>query len=450
MSLISQPAELSARVQRVWSSRAGADVRGPRGLFTTYVLSRLILILIPLGLFWYPGGTLLVTDIHLYWTWAEVILAGHYPVADPMWQYPPLAGFVFVLGTKVVTDPLLGFMALALIADASIFGALYRSSRGTGSLAGPWTYVIAGLAVGPVLLTRFDVFPTLFAVLALLCLARPVRGGIMLGVGALLKVWPAFLIVSFSRRQLPKALAALVAICAAGAAILVNWGPNAGSFLSEQGQRGLQIESVGAAPYVLANFFGYDMVTVFRYGSLEVDATGAGTIASLVALAGFVAMGVVGYARLRGRLENVAGADVALLMVLISIASSRVFSPQYMVWVAGIAGVCMLSKKTRMKPIIGILIAVSVLGQLVYPLNYGSMIDGGWAGVTFQLARIALLVVATVWAFIRVMRPAASPDPYLPTEQLDVQQYATTATDPKPSGVLLDPSAKLSSDPQGS
>ncbi len=394
------------RVHAWWSSPRSARLRGTSGVITTYVVSRLLLVLIPLGLFIYPGGTLLTDDVHLYWTWSEVVLSGHYPIADPMWQYPPLAGFVFALGAHITSDPKLGFMLLALLADAVIFGWLLRRGRQTGQLAGAWTYAIAGLAIGPVLLTRFDVFPTLFAVAGLMLLNRPIRSGVMLGIGALMKVWPAFLLVAHPRRALPKALAGFAAIAIALTMLLISWGPNAGSFLAEQGQRGLQIESVGGMPYVLANFFGYDLATIFRYGSLEINAAGAGVVASFVALAGFALLAWLGFARLRGALERVPAGDIALAIVLISIATSRVFSPQYMVWVAGIGAFAMLDSRTRMRPVMWLVLFTAIFGQLVYPVYYGSMIDGTWQGVFCQVARVALLVTATIWATTNVLRPA--------------------------------------------
>lgn len=389
-----------------WSSDRTRGLRGMPGLISSYVVTRALLILIPLGLMFYPGGVLISNDTHLYWTWSEVILSGHYPVADPMWQYPPLAGFVFVIGAHLAADPSLGFIILALFADLVIFGWLIARARKTASLASPWAYVIGAAAVGPVFLTRFDIFPTLFAVAALLLLNRPVRAGFMLGVGALMKVWPAFLLVSFPRKKLPAALAGFFAIAISASVLLASWGPGSGTFLAEQGERGLQIESVGGAPYVFANAFGYDMTTIFRYGSLEIDATGAGMVATIVALSGFIVMAVIGFARLRGRLEHVAGADIALAIVLISIASSRVFSPQYMVWVVGVAAVCLLDPKTRMRPIIWLCLPAAIFGQLVYPFFYGSMMEGGIVGVTFQLLRIGFVLAATIWATMRIFQPA--------------------------------------------
>lgn len=396
---------VTARLRAWWSSPRTAALRGTQGLCVTYVVSRALLFLIPLGVVMYPGGTLLTDDVHLYWTWSEVVLSGHYPINDPMWQYPPLAGFVFILGANLIANPTLGFMFLALAADLIIFGWLLKRGREIKNLTAAWVYTWAALAIGPVMLTRFDVFPTLFAFAGLMMLNRPVRSGVLLGIGALLKVWPAFLIIAHPRRALPKALAGLIAVAVAVTAALMMWGPNSWSFLSEQGQRGLQIESVGGLPFVIANFFGYELTTIFRYGSLEIDATGAGAMASLIAISGFVALAWLGFARLRGKMEAVPAGDVALAVVLISIATSRVFSPQYMIWVAGIGAFALLSSRSRMKPVVALLFATAICGQLVYPIYYGSMMDGTWQGVFFQTARIALLVTATVWATYMVARP---------------------------------------------
>lgn len=393
------------RLVNWWNSPRSASLRGKPGLITTYVLSRVFLVLVPLGFFPYSGGKLMANDVVLYNSWAQVIMSGHYPVNDPMWQYPPLAGFVFAIGSAITSHPTAGFIILALLADLLIFVTLLRRGLADGRLTGAWTYTIAGLAIGPVMLSRFDIFPTVLAVFAVLLLAKPVRSGILLGFGTLLKVWPAFLIVAHPRRALPKVAAAMIATVIAGMSLLSLWGPGFLTFMKEQGDRGLQIESVGGIVYVVGQYLGLDVETVFRYGSMEINATGAGFIASFVTIAGFVTLGVIAYARLRGRLENVAGADVALAVILVSIASSRVFSPQYMVWVAGIAGVCMLSRQTRMKPIIWLLMLVALFGQLVYPFTYGNMMTGGWYGVLFQSLRIGLLMVATVWAVVRIMRP---------------------------------------------
>lgn len=382
----------------------GRRIAGTNAAVGCFILSRLLLVLIPLGLFPYPSGDRVGDDVTLYASWADVIATGHYPIHDPMWQYPPLAGFVFYVASIISRSPTTGFMALALIVDAAIFIALIRASKGSGRLVGPWTYVVAGAAVGPVLLTRFDLFPTLLVVLALIAATRPVRAGIMLGIGALLKVWPIFLVIAWPRRDLGRCLAATLATGMAGMALLSLWGPGLLSFMNEQRERGLQIESVGGGLYVLAQMLGVDMDTAFRYGSLEIDAVGAAFVATVMTLAGAAGLLLIGYRRLRGKLEHVPVADVALVVVLISIASSRVFSPQYMIWVAGVAAVCQLDPNTRMRPIIWMLLPTALLGQIVYPGLYGQMATGVLGGSSLQVIRVGLLLAATIWATVLVVR----------------------------------------------
>lgn len=409
-----------------------AAIPGLKVIVAVYAVSRLLLLAIPVGLFPYPAGVAVQSDTILYTEWAQVIAAGHFPIADPFWQYPPAAGAIFWLSDQLGNP--FGFMMLAFICDIVIFSVLlYRGmtiirDRRTNAadpagspadldapasdnrpLGAAWVYVVGGIAVGPVLFCRFDIFPTLFAVLALMCLTKPVRSGIWMGIGALLKLWPALLVLALPRRTLPKGLAAIAAVGIIGMSAAFMYGVGSLSFLGEQRDRGIQTESVGALPYVIARALGFTVDNSFRYGALEVDMAGTEQIGMLLTVVGLAGIGWVAYLRLRGRLERIGGADVALALVLISIATSRVFSPQYMIWVVGIAAVCMLDPATRMRPIIGLVLVTTLLGQLLYPTFYASMTHGEWPGVLIQTLRIALLVTATIWALALIMRRPRDP-----------------------------------------
>jgi len=389
-----------------------------------WALSRAILLLIPLGIVAYPSGDRVADDVTLYTMWSEIISSGAYPTGDPMWQYPPLAGFVFWLGTSLTTNPLIGFELLALGADATLFGVLFARGWRNRRFTGAWAWVIGGAAIGPVLLTRFDIFPTLFAVLALLAAARPVRAGVLLGVGTLLKLWPILLVIAWQRRRLPPLLAAVAATTVGGMLVLATHGPGVLSFLSEQRNRGLQIESVGAAPFVLARMIGADVPTEYRFGCMEVATRSASIVALIVSLVGVVGLAMIAYRRFRGGLDSVPVADLALTIVLVSIATSRVFSPQFMIWVAGIAAACLLNPRTLMRPVIALLLPTAILGQCVYPGLYGQMITGVPLGASLQLLRIALLVTATCWALVRVW--GAPPHPTMSTASATAARRATT------------------------
>src|SRR5690606_26410723 len=96
-------------------------------------------------------------------------------------------------------------------------------------------------------------------------------------------------------------------------------------------------------------------------------------------------------------------ADIGLVVVLFSMITSRVLSPQYLIWVAAIAAVCLLDPTTRMRPVIIRLMPVAALGQILYPMHYNWLMSDEWNGLALQSARILLLVVATAWGLLRLL-----------------------------------------------
>jgi hypothetical protein len=366
-------------------------------------LTRAWLLAIPFGLIPYLGGTLVINDVTLYEQWAQVLQSGRFPVGDEMWQYPPLVGPLFALGALIPPDPRLGLMLLMLAFDALTFLVLMRRAARGDSLEGPWTWIAAGMLIGPVWLTRFDVVPALFAVLGLLAVARPVRSGAFLAVGALLKVWPALLLLAVPRRGFGKALVGFVATAATILLALVLTMDGAASFASEQKARGLQIESVPAWFFLVAHHLGWERTFVYRYGAMEVSAPGVEAVALAITVLGAIGLVALAILRLTGRFDRANPADIGLVVVLFSMITSRVLSPQYLIWVAAIAAVCLLDPTTRMRPVIIMLMPVAALGQILYPMHYNWLMSDEWNGLALQSARILLLVVATAWGLLRLL-----------------------------------------------
>ena len=366
-------------------------------------LTRAWLLAIPFGLIPYLGGTLVINDVTLYEQWAQVLQSGRFPVGDEMWQYPPLVGPLFALGALIPPDPRLGLMLLMLAFDALTFLVLMRRAARGDSLEGPWTWIAAGMLIGPVWLTRFDVVPALFAVLGLLAVARPVRSGAFLAVGALLKVWPALLLLAVPRRGFGKALVGFVATAATILLALVLRMDGAASFASEQKARGLQIESVPAWFFLVAHHLGWERTFVYRYGAMEVSAPGVEAVALAITVLGAIGLVALAILRLTGRFDRANPADIGLVVVLFSMITSRVLSPQYLIWVAAIAAVCLLDPTTRMRPVIIMLMPVAALGQILYPMHYNWLMSDEWNGLALQSARILLLVVATAWGLLRLL-----------------------------------------------
>jgi hypothetical protein len=343
---------------------------------------------------WVPWPEL-VNDLSIYSDWAEGSLRrGRFPL-DEMWQYPPLAGPVFLLGWLLPGERV-GFALLFLAFDAAILAMLARQARLTGRRGGVRLWALAPLATGPLLLARFDVVPTAFAVAAVLAATRPVASGALASIGAWLKVWPALVILALRRRDLGRGLAGAVLASAAIAFTLTATTSDPMSFLSGQRDRGLQIESVAAWPFLAARALGADAEIVYRYGAHEVDGAGVAVAARLCVLATAILLAVVALQRLRGALDHLEGADVALAAVLFSVVTSRVFSGQYLIWLLALAAACLGRPSTRMRTPIRLIVAAGLATHLVYPWLYTALLEGRPDALLVQTVRVALVVAATV------------------------------------------------------
>jgi hypothetical protein len=348
-----------------------------------------------------------IGDVRLYSLWSVLLSSGRFPEGDPFWQYPPGAGAVFLAARIIGPDPVSGFVLLALMADAAILVMLVAACRSRpGTWFGPWTWVIGGLAIGPVLLARFDLFPAALAVAAILLVRHPGASGAAAGVGALLKVWPILMIACIPRRQLPRALIAAVIVVGVGLVAAQAWASGSASFLGEQGARGLQVESVGALPYLLAGAVGFEQEIVLRFGAFEVVMPGVELVGISITVVGVALIASIGILRLLGRLEGAPAGDVALALVLVSIATSRVLSPQYAVWIIAVAAAATCDIGSRLRRPTLLLLAMAAVTQVVYPWAYGSLLEAQAYAVTLQLARVALLLVATAMTIAAVIVPA--------------------------------------------
>ena len=377
-------------------------------LIVTWVASRLLLIGTLTGAVPYPDGPSVINDVKLYAEWSSLLVTGRFPIGDDMWQYPPGAGIVFALAALLGSNPVAAFAGIALACDLATLAVLAIAGRRRRvGLNAAWAWVIGALLVGPVWLARFDVVPTLAAVVALVLIARPVWSGAAAAAGTLLKVWPGIMLIALPRRSLPKGILGFVAMSAAILIAVLLWSTGGVSFLGEQGARGLQVESVGALPFMVWNVFT-EVPTEFRFGAMEVDVAATIPLGLAITLAGFAVLGLLGVLRLLGRLESLGPADVALIALLVSVVTSRVLSPQYSVWIVGVAAVTFLDPESRMRRVVWLLVPSILVTQVIYPYGYGSFLTGEWWAVLLQVTRVGLLLAATAIGLAVILRQAFS------------------------------------------
>lgn len=353
---------------------------------------------------------------HLYHHWYGVLAHGAFPAHDPLWQYPPGAG-------PVLLSPALlpgltyfqAFVTLTLAADAAITLALARSGTRPGRTllgAALWTGGLPLLLHMP--LVRYDVQVTAFAVVSLLALKRSTRAyGVFAALGALVKVWPALVLLGAPRGRRTRSSWAWAAVTGVfSLTLLAALFANPFAFLRQQGGRGVQIESLGGTALALATHAGWPGRVRYQYGSLEFTGPHVRTVAHLMLALTAVAFALLLLWRLRARHWTPATPyDAALSAVLLFTVTSRVISPQYMIWLLGAAAVCLTSRHTVQRPVAALIVVATAISAVVYPALYSEVRDCTWTGCALMLARNGLLTAAAVLSFTRLWRSTATAPP---------------------------------------
>src|SRR5690606_19479673 len=151
--------------------------------------------------------------------------------------------------------------------------------------------------------------------------------------------------------ELLTASGAMLAIAVAGCGVAVLAMPHALDFLTAQQERGLQVEAMAATPFVLARALGgWDGSTSYQLGATELVCRGVGMAELVSLIATPVGLALIAVWWLRAALTVRSFFDAALTTVLFLVITSRVLSPQYLVWVIGIAAVVLSLPRGQSSP----------------------------------------------------------------------------------------------------
>ncbi|MFJ5550153.1 glycosyltransferase 87 family protein [Streptomyces sp. NPDC093225] len=364
-------------------------------LLTAWSATRALLVLCVLRVLVVPGPDV-TTDVSvIYQGWSQVLRTGTFPLDDVTWQYPPAAALpVLAPGLLPFLDYAAAFFVLALLTDAAVLWLLVRVGRRPGrSPAGAWAWTAGVPLLGPTAYARFDLLVTAVAVAALLV---PRLRGPLIGLGALLKVWPVLLLAGVRDRAAWVSAGVAAAGLLAAFTVLV---PGALAFLTFQRDRGTEVESLGALVFHAAAHFGWQGAVMMNYGSVEF----VGPYVPLVSRAA-LALTLLGFAWLlvwRARARAFGPhtvADAAFAAVLLFITTSRVISPQYLLWPLGLAAVCLTLRSTRMRSAAHLVLAATAATFLEFPLAFSYVVHSEPLGVGLLVLRNGLLVAAATTA----------------------------------------------------
>src|SRR5215469_614200 len=378
----------------------------PRALWAVWLVSRAILYLVATSP--HMGG-----DVGIYQHWYACCLShGAFPDRDPMWQYPPGAALAFWLPGHLPGGYLTGFVVLAIGCDLAITFMLCSRARRGGSLAGAWYWVCAVPLLGTITVTRFDVVSVALAVAALCVAGNGDVRGVLIGAGAAVKVWPLMLLAGTAPGQWRRTLTATVLVLDV---VCVIFAPATVSFLTHQAARGVEVESIAATPLMIWRLAGWPGTAVYRFGAMQLtgwpvgiveDACRLGLVLAVAAVLGWRLFVAAGRAKWRPEFAT----DVPLAATLLFLVVSPVLSAQYLIWVTGLAAVCLATDRTTQRPVALAVLAAAALTQVVFPIGWTSLLSESVAATIVLVARNTLLVAAAILSCQRILRATSLTD----------------------------------------
>jgi hypothetical protein len=301
------------------------------------------------------------------------------PYRDFAFEYPPVP-IAFMLAPRLVASTLPGYrvafgalMALMAAGTALIGIRIARLMGSDHAAVAARRLVWLVLAVGPIIVSRFDMVPAFFTAAALFLWVtdRPLRAGLVLGVATMTKLYPLLLLLPWIAPALARGrdglrdAARLAGGTALGAlavalAFAVSCPEPFVRSVFLYGARPFQIESlVGAVALAVR---GRDAVTA-SFGSDNVRVPGALLLGWTVVL------------------------PAALCCIL---CGSKVLSPQFQAWL--LPAVALLPGR-RGARVWRLALAAAVLTQAFYPYLYEALLSAHPAPVALLAVRNATFVV---------------------------------------------------------
>lgn len=389
--------------------------RSLTGLLLTWGVTRLLLLLWVFQVYVFPGPDVTSDVSVIYQGWYDVLRTGTFPQQDVTWQYPPAAALAILSPALLpFLEYTQAFFLMAFAADLVVLLLLlYAGLRPGRRLRGAWVWVAGVPLLGPTVYSRYDVMVTAVAVAAVLAAARhPKAAGALVGFGALLKVWPALILVGIRRRSVWASAAVTVAVVAGLFSVSM---PGAFAFLTFQRERGTEVESLGSLVFHIARHHGWKGQVLLNYGSVEFLGPWVTTVSTAALTLTGMAFGLLLLWRLTAtRFTAHTTADAALVAVLMFTTTSRVISPQYMVWLVGLAAACLCFRASRMAvPAVLVLVACFAT-VLEFPIWFADVVSSTPLGITLLIIRNGLLVLATALGMRRLWRATVPKQPPTP------------------------------------
>ena len=360
-------------------------------------------------------GDAKISDVPVYERYGDAIERGSVPYRDFRPEYPPGALAAFAIPSLVSAGSVgyawaFGFEMALLGAACVVFTFLALRSLGATGVrlyAGLAVPAAAPLLLGPLVLTRFDLYPAALvaAALAAFVAGRDRLGGGVLGAAIAVKLFPAVLVPVavawiWRRRGRREALVVLAICVGVAAAVFLPFAVIApggvASSLWRQFGRPLQIESFGAAVLLALHQLGMPLGWSSSHGSQNLTGTVAAvaSITTSVAQIGVLIWIWTRYAT-RAALTPDAFVGACAASLVAFVALGKVISPQFLIWLLVVVA---LVRGRRAWPALALLVLTCALTRGWFPHRYWSLVFTfdplvSWLVLARDLTLLALLAV---------------------------------------------------------
>ncbi|WP_284979326.1 glycosyltransferase family 87 protein [Arthrobacter sp. fls2-241-R2A-200] len=374
------------------------------------------------------------SDTFIYRDWAmagfnEANLSG----GPSPWVYPILALIPMAVAAVAGPGPFF-FLWVLLTTLLNGWALLALTDRGRRQQAIPagWWWLLFLTLMGWLGFARVDGLTAPVVLVALVFgVARPFLAAVVLSIATWVKVWPAAVLLALFAvvKDRLRVVAAGIVTTAVVVALAASIGsvPKLLNFLTQQGDRGMQLEATFTTPWL--------WLSVLRIGdshmymntdinSMQVDGPGTAFMSvlmqPLLLLAAAAVAGLTFWALHQGKLTG--GVDRtelllsgALTLVTAFIVFNKVGSPQFMVWLGPAVAVGLAHDWKRWRVPAAMLIAIAVATYFIYPLFYDALSHNNpWMALVLSIRNV-LLVVLFFWSAHRLYalgrKPSVATEP---------------------------------------
>jgi hypothetical protein len=363
------------------------------------------------------------TDVPRYQSFAQAMRNGKVPYRDFRVEYPPAALIAFGVpgivstsarGYRISFEVLMGLCGGMLVAATAIVAAQLRSRPV------PAAAFVAGalLALGPIVIGHYDLWPSLLVVatLGLLLAGLLDAACVALGVAIAAKLYPLVLLpllAAWIWRRDGRPAAVRAVLVAAGVAVVVFvpflilapegvwWS------ITEQATRPLQVESTGAALLLVAHqVLATPLGLSFSHMSANLSGTKAEIVAAVTVLAEAAALLWIWLTFSRGRNSGLRLVRASSAAILAFVTLGKVFSPQFLIWLVPV--VALAGGTLAVVGCVAVAVAI-LLTRAYFPSGWHDLLvfaaGPAWLVFARDLLLLCLLGV-TMWALVPRREPA--------------------------------------------